>query len=86
MTAQQRFGVNLKQLREAIDWSQEELAYRARIHRTQISFLESGKRSPGFFTLIKLAGALGVTPNDLGAGITWTPAEYRPGLFVVGEP
>lgn len=85
MTPQERFSANLRRLREDRDLSQEELSWRAQIHRTQISLLENGARLPRFFTLVKLAGALGATPNDLTEGITWTPAEVNFGVFVVAE-
>jgi transcriptional regulator with XRE-family HTH domain len=65
-----RFAANVRRLREATGISQEELAFRAAIHRTQITLIETGRRLPRFETLVKLAGALGVTPNDLADGIT----------------
>lgn len=86
MTLEQRFAENLKRLRQAGGWTQEELAYRSQIHRTQISLLETGKRLPRFFTLIKLAGALEASLNDLTVGITWEPAQFQPGNVVIGEP
>jgi transcriptional regulator with XRE-family HTH domain len=74
-----RFAANLRRLRLVAGLSQEELAFRADIHRTQISFIESGKRMPRLDTLVKLAGALGVTTNDLVDGITWEPYEQLAG-------
>jgi transcriptional regulator with XRE-family HTH domain len=78
-----RFAANLRRLRKAAGLSQEELAFRADIHRTQISFIEGGKRLPRLDTLVKLAGALGVTANDLVDGITWEPYEQLAGGFAV---
>jgi transcriptional regulator with XRE-family HTH domain len=78
-----RFAANLRRLRLVAGLSQEELAFRADIHRTQISFIESGKRVPRLDTLVKLAGALGVTTNDLVDGITWEPYEQLAGGFAV---
>jgi transcriptional regulator with XRE-family HTH domain len=80
-----RFAANLRRLREAADLSQEELSFRAAIHRTQISLIEGGHRMPRLDTLIKLAGALGVTFQDLLKGIAWEPSILSPGHFVV-EP
>jgi transcriptional regulator with XRE-family HTH domain len=80
-----RFAANLRRLRLAADLSQEELGFRADIHRTQTSFIEGGHRLPRLDTLVKLAGALGVTPNDLLDGIAWEPTEHRPGNFIVGS-
>jgi transcriptional regulator with XRE-family HTH domain len=78
----ERFAANLKKLREVARLPQEELAVRAGIHRTQISLIEGGHRMPRLDTLIKLAGALGVTPNDLLDGIVWEPSQHRPGRFI----
>lgn len=79
----QRFASNARRLRAAAGLSQEELAFRADIHRTQMSMIESGQRSPRLDTLIKLAGALGVTANDLVEGIAWEPYEHLAGGFAV---
>jgi transcriptional regulator with XRE-family HTH domain len=69
----ERFAKNLLQLRQAAGYSQEDLAFRAAIHRTQVSLLERGTRMPRVETLIKLAGALEVSPNELLDGIVWEP-------------
>jgi len=78
-----RFAANLRRLREVASFSQEELTFRADIHRTQISLIEGGKRMPRLDTLVKLAGALGVTTDDLVDGITWEPYEQLAGGFAV---
>jgi transcriptional regulator with XRE-family HTH domain len=81
-----RFASNLVRLRGAADLSQEELAFRAAVHRTQISLLENGRRMPRVHTLVCLAGALGVTPNDLLEGIDWEPIVAISGGLVVTPP
>jgi len=53
-----RFGDNLKRLRKRADLSQEEVSYRASLHRTEISQLERGLRLPRVDTVAKLAAAL----------------------------
>jgi transcriptional regulator with XRE-family HTH domain len=68
-----RFAANLRRLRGVAGLSQEELAFRAAIHRTQVSLLEGGERLPRVLTLVFLAGALDATPNDLLDGIAWEP-------------
>jgi transcriptional regulator with XRE-family HTH domain len=78
-----RFAANLKRLRREAAQSQEDLAFRAGVHRTQISLLEGGERMPRVETLVKLAGALGITPNDLLDGISWEPIETVTGGLVV---
>ena len=77
----ERFGANLSRLRERADITQEELAFRASLHRTEIGLLERGGRLPRIDTLAKLAGALGVEPGALFEGIAWTPGDFRRGQF-----
>ncbi len=60
MDVLERFGANLLRVRQARRLSQENLAERAGIHRTQISMLETGRRQPMLETLIRLAAALEV--------------------------
>lgn len=64
-TLADRFGHRLRQLREAKGWSQEELASRAKLHRTHISLIETAKRSVQLDTVERLATALGVQAADL---------------------
>lgn len=78
-----RFAANLRRLREAAVLSQEALAFRAVLHRTQISLLENGGRMPRVHTLVCLVGALDATPNDLLDGITWEPVVATGGGLVV---
>jgi transcriptional regulator with XRE-family HTH domain len=76
MEPRARFGDNLLRIRQARKLSQEALADRAGIHRTQVSLLENGQQQPMLETLSKLAGALDVPVNMLTEGITFIP---RPG-------
>lgn len=86
MNVAQRFGSNLVACRQRADITQEELSFRAALHRTEIGLLERGARLPRIDTLIKLASALEVSPVDLLAGITWRPGESRPGRFELPDP
>jgi transcriptional regulator with XRE-family HTH domain len=76
-----QFGANLSRLREQSGVTQEELAFRASLHRTEIGLLERGGRIPKIDTLAKLAGALEVEPGTLFEGIRWTPGEIQHGQF-----
>lgn len=79
MDKRDRFAVNLRRAREEAGVSQEELAERCEIHRTEVSLLERGGREPRLGTLVKLATALGTTPEALCKGIGWNPKkrEYK---------
>jgi transcriptional regulator with XRE-family HTH domain len=76
-----RFGANLRRFRKRSDLSQEELAVGASVHRTEIGLLERGERLPRIDTVIKLAGALGIGPDDLLDGIAWEPGTVTRGQF-----
>ena len=60
-----RLGQNVRRLREAKGWSQEDYADRAGIHRTYVSDIERGKRNPTITVVEKLAVPLNVTPASL---------------------
>ena len=68
-----RFGRNLARCREGAGISQEELSFRASIHRTEVSLLERGERMPRVDTALRIAGSLGVPLDDLIAGLEWRP-------------
>lgn len=68
-----RFGQNLARCREDTGISQEELSFRASIHRTEVSLLERGERMPRVDTALRIAGSLGVPLDNLIAGLEWRP-------------
>ena len=49
--------------------SQEDLAFRADLHRTEVSLIERGLREPRLETFLKLSRGLGVKPATLIDGI-----------------
>lgn len=81
----ERFGANLLSCRDRARVSQEELGFRADLHRTEIGMLERGIRLPRIDTLLKLAGALEVEPADLLDGMGWNAGAVTPGRFRVRE-
>jgi transcriptional regulator with XRE-family HTH domain len=83
MTPQLRFAANLRKARKRAAISQEELGTRCELHRTEISLLERAGREPRLATLIKLAGALETTPQELCEGLGWDPVKRR---FEVQQP
>lgn len=58
-------GAVIKNLRMRAGISQEELADRASIHRTYVSQLERGLKSPTIQMLFQLAKALKASPSDI---------------------
>jgi transcriptional regulator with XRE-family HTH domain len=64
-TIEKRFGDSVRKLREIKGLSQEELAFRAGIHRTYLGGIERGERNPCLKNIAAIAKALGVTLSDL---------------------
>lgn len=73
MSVGDRLGRNVFMARRRAGFSQEKLAARAGLHRTEISLLENGGRIPRVDTLMKLAGALEVPAGELLRGMEWHP-------------
>jgi transcriptional regulator with XRE-family HTH domain len=78
-----RLGENLRRCRKQADLSQEELSFRAGLHRTAVSQLERGIRAARADTLVRLAGALEIPAASLLDGLTWTPGSYEAGRFAL---
>ena len=57
-TPEALFGREIARLRNRIGLSQEELGFRAEVHRTYISQLERGLKSPTLNVILKLSHAL----------------------------
>ncbi len=82
MNVREQFGANVRRARKRTGMSQEALAFRAGIHRTEVGLLERGERMARIDTLLKVAAATDHTPAELLEGIEWTIAEMQPGQFV----
>ena len=61
------FAIVLKRLREEKGLSQERLGFEADLHRTYVSQLERGLKSPSLKTLDKIAKVLSVSLTELMA-------------------
>jgi transcriptional regulator with XRE-family HTH domain len=83
-TVAERFGENLRRVRRREGLSQEQLAARAALHRTEVGKLERAGRLCRIDTLIRLAGAMAVPPGELLDGIDWISGPERSGAFVLG--
>lgn len=80
-----KFGRNLFRCRRRAAMSQEELGALASLHRTEIGMLEQGTRLARVDTLMKLAGALSISPLELLDGIHWTPGSSATGSFTIND-
>lgn len=63
-------GSRLRSLREERGWSQRELARRVDgLHQPDLSAYETGRVAPGLGTLVRVAGALGLSLAELLEGV-----------------
>ena len=65
MTIEEAFGLTLQDLRKACKLSQEQLGFESGYHRTYISQLERGRKSPSLKTIFQLATALKTPPSEM---------------------
>jgi transcriptional regulator with XRE-family HTH domain len=67
--AGQRFGLNIRKMREAAGMSQEQLAHAAEVHLSEVSRVERAERDLRLSTIIRLATGLKVRPARLFDGL-----------------
>ncbi|EPH18725.1 MULTISPECIES: helix-turn-helix domain-containing protein [Prevotellaceae] len=60
-----RFGQIVRRYREDMNISQEELAFRAGLHRTYIGMIERAEKNVTLCNIKKIADALGIDIKDL---------------------
>ena len=82
----QQLGANLRRLRVKAGLSRDELVGLADVGHGHISRIERGELVCRVDTLVKLAGALEATPDDLLAGVSWRPRAGRSGDFESRSP
>ncbi len=73
----ERFGENLRRVRRREGLSQEQLAIRASLHRTEVGKLEPAGRLCRIDSLVRLARAMAVPPGELLDGIDWVRDRSR---------
>jgi transcriptional regulator with XRE-family HTH domain len=56
-----RFGAAVRRYRQRLAISQEELAWRAEMHRTYLADVERGARNLSLSSIARLVGAIGVS-------------------------
>lgn len=61
----ERFGLAVKTRREELEWTQEDLAGKAGLHRTYLSDCERGTRNVSLVIVERLAKALGLSLGEL---------------------
>ena len=62
---EKRFGAKVRELRTAKNLSQEELAFKANVHRTYLGGIERGERNPSLRNIEAIAIALDIELSEL---------------------
>lgn len=65
MTIQEKIGITLRNYREITGLSQEQLSFKANLHRTYVGSVERGERNISLLNIISLCKALKVKPSEL---------------------
>lgn len=72
------FGDVLRSVRKERGLSQEELGDKSGYHRTYVSLLERGLKSPSLQTIFQLSHALNIAPSKLLADVERVMREMTP--------
>ncbi|MDQ7026276.1 MAG: helix-turn-helix transcriptional regulator [Anaerolineae bacterium] len=59
------FGERVRELRKQKDWTQEELAFQTKLHRTYIGAVERGEQNISLKNIVKIATVLEVNLADM---------------------
>jgi len=60
-----KLGQRIKQLRAALQLTQEELAFKVGVDRSYMGFVERGEKNPTLMTMVKIAKALKIPVKEL---------------------
>lgn len=63
-----QIGERIKELREKVEWTQEQLAEKSGLKQSHISRLETGQHSPSHKTIVALAKALDCDVSEIDPG------------------
>ena len=71
-------GTWIREKREEMGCSQEQLAWDAELSNTYVSLVETGKKKPSLGSLLKISNALGITLDELLSGNQLhNPTDYQ---------
>ncbi|MGC1852466.1 MAG: helix-turn-helix domain-containing protein [Solirubrobacterales bacterium] len=85
-TAIDRLGANARQARLEVDLSQQALADRASMSRSDLVDFERGNRNFRIFTVVRIASALGISFEQIFTGVAnWHFRPLAPPEFLPGE-
>lgn len=70
---QRELGLRIRERRVEFNWSQEDLAEQANLHRTYIGAVERGEKNISLINILKIARALKLDPSELLKNLTLPP-------------
>lgn len=70
-----QLGTRIRQRRKGFGWSQEELAFRAKVNRNYVGGIERGEFNVTFLMLCRFSEALDCDLGDLVAGMPRSAAD-----------
>lgn len=71
-------GMRVREKRQEMHYSQEQLGFETEMSTTYISHIEIGKRKPSLGALIKISNVLGITLDELLSGNQLhNPTDYQ---------
>lgn len=65
ISIEQAFGREIRGARRSLGKSQEDLAFDAEIHRTYVSLIERGQKSPTLAVIARIARSLNLNASEL---------------------
>ena len=83
--AAQILGARLRELRTALDLSQEDVAHMSAMHVSNYGKIERGLANPNLHTLLRIASVLEVDPGVLIAGLSGDMVTARPHKLTAAE-
>jgi transcriptional regulator with XRE-family HTH domain len=69
VSPEEQFGINLAHARERCGLSQSQLARKVEVVDSYVSRLETGRATPSFSLIVRLAAELDTTPSELFADV-----------------
>lgn len=78
----EEIGSRIREIRERKGWTQDDLAREARMSKSFLSEIETGKRSLGTETLLKVAAALGASVEYLATGVRAQGVDFSEPLEI----
>lgn len=78
-------GSRIRERRESLDLSQEDVAHMASMHVSNYGKIERGSANPSLHTMLRIASVLEVDPGVLIAGLSGDMVTARPHKLTAAE-